>query len=44
MLLLKVVRALAWRLAEYNQGAWAALGLGTTVVLGFLRLILTGAG
>src|SRR5215813_5543213 len=44
MLLLKVVRALAWRLAEYNQGAWAALALGTTVVLGFLRLILTGAG
>lgn len=44
VLVLKVVRALAWRLAEYNKGAWAALVLGTTVVLGFLRLILTGAG
>jgi len=44
VLLLKGVRALAWRLAEYNQGAWAALVLGTTVVLGFLRLRLTGAG
>src|SRR5215216_4835164 len=43
-LLLIVVRALAWRLAEYNKGAWAALVLGTTVVLGLLRLILTGAG
>jgi len=43
-LLLKVVRALAWCLAEYNKGAWAALVLGTTVVLGLLRLILTGAG
>ena len=43
-LLLKVVRALAWCLAEYNKGARAALVLGTTVVLGLLRLILTGAG
>jgi hypothetical protein len=43
-LLLTVVRALAWRVAEYNKGAWAALVLGTTVVLGLLRLILTGAG
>ena len=42
--LLKVVRALGWRLAEYNKGAWAALVLGTTVVLGLLRLMLTGAG
>jgi hypothetical protein len=39
-----VVRALGWRLAEYNKGAWAALVLGTTVALGFLRLMLTGAG
>ena len=44
VLLLTVVRALAWRVAEYNQGAWAALVLGTTVVLGVLRLIVTGAG
>jgi hypothetical protein len=44
VLLLKGVRALAWQLAEYNQGAWAALVLGTTVVLGFLRLIMAGAG
>jgi len=44
VLLIKVVRALAWRLAEYNKGARAALVLGTTVVLGLLRLILTGAG
>jgi hypothetical protein len=44
VLLLTVVRALAWRLAAYNQGAWAALVLGTTVVLGLLRLVLTGAG
>ena len=43
VLVLKMVRALAWRLAEYNKGAWTALVLGTTVVLGFLRLILTGA-
>jgi uncharacterized membrane protein YidH (DUF202 family) len=44
VLLLKAVRALTWRAVAYNQGAWAALALGTTVVLGFLRLMLTGAG
>src|SRR5262245_15296764 len=44
VLLIKVVRALAWRLAEYNKGARAALVLGTTVVLGLLRLMLTGVG
>jgi hypothetical protein len=44
VLLLNMVRALARRLAAYNQGAWAALVLVTTVVLGFLRLILKGAG
>ena len=44
MLLLNVVRALARRLAAYNQGAWAVLVLVTTVVLGFLRLIGKGAG
>jgi hypothetical protein len=38
-----VVRVLAWRVAAYNQGVWAALVLGTTVVLGVLRLVLTGA-
>src|SRR5262245_52691897 len=32
VLVLKMVRALAWRLAEYNKGAWTALVLGTTVV------------
>jgi hypothetical protein len=43
VLLLKAVRGLAWRVVAYNQGAWAALVLGTTVVLGFLRLMLTAA-
>jgi hypothetical protein len=43
VLLLTVVHALAWRVAAYNQGVWAALVLGTTVVLGVLRLVWTGA-
>jgi hypothetical protein len=44
VLLLKAVHGLAWRMVAYNHGAWAALVLGTTGVLGFLRLMLTGAG
>jgi hypothetical protein len=36
--LLKLFRAFAWRLVEYNKGAWAAIVLVLTLVLGVMDL------
>jgi hypothetical protein len=35
--LVVIFRAIAWRVVEYNKGAWAALTLIVTVALGVLR-------
>jgi hypothetical protein len=42
--LLGVVRAVAERVLQYDHGAWAALVLAATVVLGVLKLWLARAG
>jgi len=39
-LLLKVVRAISWRIAEYNKGAFAAIILILTIALGTIELYL----
>ena len=39
-LMLKFVRAIAWRIIEYNKGAYAALTLITTIILGIVDLYL----
>jgi hypothetical protein len=41
--LLKGARGVAWRIVEYNKGAWAALCLLTTVALGLIKLALNGS-
>jgi hypothetical protein len=33
-----IVRAVSWRVAEYDKGAWAALVLITTILLGVFEL------
>jgi len=38
-ILLKAIRALCWRVVEYNKGAWAAVVLIITVVLGLAKLL-----
>ena len=41
--ILKVVRALCWRIVEYNKGAWAAVVLIITGILGLAKLVKTGS-
>jgi hypothetical protein len=33
-----IVRAVSWRIADYDKGAWAALVLITTILLGVIEL------
>ena len=39
-LMLKIIRGIAWRIAEYNKGAFAAIVLLATIVLGVIELYL----
>jgi hypothetical protein len=38
-MLLKWIRALCWRVVEYNKGAWAAVVLIITIMLGVAKLL-----
>lgn len=39
-LLLKILRSMAWRIADYNKGAWAGMVLLLTVSLGLFEIYL----